>query len=70
MALRMGRRVAIVGTGHSRFGVRLDVSIAELAYESIKEAFDEARIGLDDVDLVVVGNAGGWSSVFYWECCY
>jgi acetyl-CoA C-acetyltransferase len=58
----MGRRVAIVGTGHSKFGVRLDVSLAELAYESIREALDEARIGLDDVDLVVVGNAGGWSS--------
>jgi Acetyl-CoA acetyltransferase len=58
----MGRRVAIVGTGHSKFGVRLDVSLAELAYESIREALDEARIGLDDIDLVVVGNAGGWSS--------
>jgi acetyl-CoA C-acetyltransferase len=58
----MGRRVAIVGTGHSKFGVRLDVSLAELAYESIREALNEARIGLDDVDLVVVGNAGGWSS--------
>ena len=58
----MARRVAIVGTGHSSFGVRYDVNIPELAYESIKQAISEARIGLEDVDLVVVGNAGGWSS--------
>mgnify|MGYP001770621263 CR=1 FL=1 len=58
----MGRKVAIVGTGHSKFGTRYDVNFAELAYESIREALDEAKIGLDDVDLVVVGNTGGWSS--------
>jgi len=58
----VGRRVAIVGTGHSRFGTRYDVSLAELAFESIREALDEARIGLEEIDLVVVGNAGGWSS--------
>ncbi|MEM0365857.1 MAG: thiolase domain-containing protein [Acidilobaceae archaeon] len=58
----MARRVAIVGTGHSRFGVRYDVSIPELAFEAIREAVNEAGIGFDDIELVVVGNAGGWSS--------
>lgn len=60
----MRRKVAIIGTGHSIYGVRNDVNLPELAYESIKEAVDEAKIGLDDIDLVVVGNVGGWSSEY------
>lgn len=51
--------MAIVGTRHSIYGVRNDVNLPELAYESIKETVDEAKIGLDDIDLVVVGNVGG-----------
>ncbi|WP_256205074.1 beta-ketoacyl synthase N-terminal-like domain-containing protein [Aeropyrum camini] len=60
----MGRPVAIVGTGHSKFGVRNDVNIAELAWEAMREAASEAGIELKDVDQVVVGNAGGWSSEY------
>ncbi|GBF08987.1 putative 3-ketoacyl-CoA thiolase [Aeropyrum pernix] len=60
----MGRAVAIVGTGHSKFGVRNDVNIAELAWEAMREAASEAGIELRDVDQVVVGNAGGWSSEY------
>ncbi len=58
----MARRVAIVGTGHSKFGVRNDVNIAELAYEAIKKAIAEAGIEKKDIDLVVTGYVGGWSS--------
>ena len=58
----MTRRVAIVGTGHSKFGVRNDVNISELAWEAISEAIKEASIELKDVDFVVVSNVGGWSS--------
>ncbi|MCE4604472.1 MAG: thiolase domain-containing protein [Aeropyrum sp.] len=60
----MGRKVAIVGTGHAKFGVRSDVSIAELAWEAIKEAVGEAGVELKDVDQVVVANVGGWSSEY------
>lgn len=56
------RRVAVVGTGMARYGYRTDASLAELAYEAIKEAFDEAGIGAEDVESFVVGNAGSWSS--------
>ncbi|MEN2999411.1 MAG: thiolase domain-containing protein [Acidilobaceae archaeon] len=56
------RRVAIVGTGHSRFGVRYDASLAELAHEAIREAVREAGVEAKDIELSVVGNAGGWSS--------
>jgi len=58
----VGRRVAIVGTGHSKFGVRNDVNIPELAYEAIKQAIAEAGIEKKEIDLVVAGYVGGWSS--------
>ena len=58
----MARRVAIVGTGHSKFGTRHDVNIAELAYEAISQAIREAGIEKKDIDLVVTGYVGGWSS--------
>lgn len=58
----MPRRVAIIGAGMAKYGVRSDVNIAELAWEAIKEAVKEAGVDLKDVDQVVVGNAGGWSS--------
>jgi acetyl-CoA C-acetyltransferase len=53
-------RVAIVGIGHSRFGKRADVNVAELAFESIKEAVDDAGVDKKDIKNVVVGSAGGW----------
>ena len=59
-----GRNVAVVGTGIAKYGVRNDVNIAELAWEAIREALSEAGVEQKDVDLVVVGNAGGWSSEY------
>lgn len=58
----MPRDVAIVGVGHSNFGVRNDVNIAELAWESIREAIDDAGIDQKDIDFFVVSNVGAWSS--------
>jgi len=58
----LGRRVAIVGVGHSKYGYRNDVSLAELAWESIKQALDDASIGQEDIDYVIYGNVGVWSS--------
>jgi len=53
--------VAVVGVGHSRFGRRTDVNIGELAFESIKQAVDDAGVDKKDIGNVVVGSAGGWS---------
>jgi acetyl-CoA C-acetyltransferase len=53
-------QVAVVGIGHSRFGRRTDVNIGELAFESIKQALDDAGVDKKDVGNVVVGSAGGW----------
>jgi acetyl-CoA C-acetyltransferase len=54
------RNVAIVGIGHSRFGRRTDVNVAELSFESIKEALDDAGVDKKDIQNVTVGSAGGW----------
>jgi len=53
-------RVAIVGAGHSKFGKRKDVNLAELAFESIKQAVTDAGIERKEIKNVVVGSAGGW----------
>ena len=57
-------RVGIVGVGHSKFGDRRDVNLAELAFEAAKPAFEDAGITPTDADFLSVGTAGGW----YEEC--
>ncbi|MDA4123046.1 MAG: thiolase domain-containing protein [Thaumarchaeota archaeon] len=52
--------VAIVGIGHSKFGRRNDVSIAELAFESIHGAVEDAGIDKKQIQNVTVGSVGGW----------
>jgi len=54
-------RVAVVGIGHSRFGRRTDVNLGELAFESIKQAIDDAGVDKKDINNVVVGSMGAWS---------
>ena len=54
-------RVAVVGIGHSKFGRRTDVNIGELAFESIKQAVEDAGVDRKDIRNVIVGNMGGWS---------
>jgi acetyl-CoA C-acetyltransferase len=58
----MERKVGIIGVGSSRFGIRNEVNFNELAYESFKEAINEANIDLKDVSFLVVSNIGFWSS--------
>ncbi|MFI5404325.1 MAG: thiolase domain-containing protein [Candidatus Gagatemarchaeaceae archaeon] len=53
-------RVAVVGIGHSKFGRRTDVNVAELAFESIKKAVDDAGVNKKDIQNVIIGSAGGW----------
>lgn len=56
------RQVAIIGAGNSIFGVRQDVNIAELSFESVKQALLDAKVTGRDIQLVVFGSAGpgGW----------
>lgn len=54
--------VAIIGAGQSKFGTRKEVNLPELAWESIKQAMQTANVEQKDIDFMVVGNAGMWSS--------
>lgn len=54
----MAKKVAVIGVGHSKFGVRSDATIQEIAFEAVKDAFEDADIRQKDVELSVVGTAG------------
>lgn len=58
----MKNKVAIIGSSYSKFGRRNDVRLDELAWESFKDAMNEAGIVQKDVDAFIVSNVGGWSS--------
>lgn len=50
-------RVGIVGVGHSRFGLRTDASLRELAFEAVRACTEDADVPLSDVQSMVVGIA-------------
>ncbi len=50
-------RVGVVGIGHSRFGVRSDASLRELAFEAVKSCMEDAGVDLAEVQSMVVGIA-------------
>ncbi|MDA4113408.1 MAG: thiolase domain-containing protein [Thaumarchaeota archaeon] len=54
------RQAAIIGIGHSRFGRRTDVNLGELAFESIREAVQDAGVEKKQIENVTLGSAGGW----------
>lgn len=56
------RKVAIIGVGNSKFGVRNDINIAELAFEAVKPALEDAGVEAKDIEFVALGSvgAGAW----------
>jgi acetyl-CoA C-acetyltransferase len=52
------RKVAIVGIGHGKFGVRSDASLRELIFEAVKACLKDAGLTLKEVDSMVTGVAG------------
>ncbi|MEM2147407.1 MAG: thiolase domain-containing protein [Candidatus Bathyarchaeia archaeon] len=56
------RKVAIIGVGSSKIGVRNDVNVAELAFEAFKPSVEDAKIAPKDIEFVAVGStgAGAW----------
>jgi len=54
------RKVAIIGVGNSKFGARQDVNIAELMFEAVKPALEDAGVTGKDIPFVALGTAGGW----------
>ncbi|MBS7246732.1 MAG: thiolase domain-containing protein [Candidatus Jordarchaeales archaeon] len=51
-------RVGVIGVGCSKFGVRRDVTLQEIAFEAVKEAVVDAGVSREDIELSVVGTAG------------
>jgi acetyl-CoA C-acetyltransferase len=50
-------KVGIVGIGHSKFGVRSDVSVQELAFEAFREALNDAKnLRREEIDSMIVGS--------------
>jgi acetyl-CoA C-acetyltransferase len=56
------RKVAIIGVGNSKFGVRNDVTISELAFEAVKPSLQDAGLAAKDIEFVALGSvgAGAW----------
>lgn len=56
------RKVAVIGVGNSKFGNRSDVNIAELSFEAVKPALEDAGAEPKDIEFVALGSvgAGAW----------
>ncbi len=52
------KKVAIIGVGCSKFGVRNDVNLAELTFEAVKPAIEDARVSPKDVEFLALANMG------------
>jgi acetyl-CoA C-acetyltransferase len=68
------RRVAVIGVGHSKFGVRKDVNLSELTFEAVKPALVDAGISGREIDFVSFSSVGGMyeealPAVVAAECC-
>jgi len=50
------RKVAIVGVGQTRCGRRDDVSFPELVHEAVKEALEDARLDIKDIEAFITGS--------------
>ncbi len=48
-------QVGIIGTGHSKFGRRDDVTVQELAFEPFVEALNDAEIDRKDIEATIIG---------------
>ncbi|HLC01145.1 MAG TPA: thiolase domain-containing protein [Candidatus Bathyarchaeia archaeon] len=59
------KKVAIIGVGSSKFGVRNDVNLAELAFEAVKPSVEDAKISPKDIDFVSFASVG--AGIWYEE---
>lgn len=56
------RKVAVIGVGNSKFGIRNDVNVSEIAFEAVKPSLEDAGLAAKDVQFVALGSvgAGAW----------
>lgn len=53
----MKQNAVIAGVGTTRFGKHVDRSLSDLAHEAIRQALEDAGIGIDQIQAVWAGNA-------------
>ena len=53
----MSKRVAIIGVGQSAFVRGFPGSIRELAYEGFREAMQDAKLEVKDIDASIIASA-------------
>lgn len=52
------KRVAIIGVGNSKFGIRKDVNLSELAFEAVAPSLIDAGVSGQDISFVALGSIG------------
>jgi acetyl-CoA C-acetyltransferase len=63
------KRVAIVGTGQTYHKSRRpDVNGQELINEAVQSALQDADLGIDEIDAVVIGNMDHFEGINYVDC--
>ena len=68
MARRAKRNVAIVATGQTDHrSKRPDVNIVEMINEAVCRCLDDAKMTMDEIDGVVIGNMEHFEGVFFTE---
>ncbi|MEW6440212.1 MAG: thiolase family protein [bacterium] len=66
----MGKRVAIVGTGQTECrSARKDVNGQELIHEAVTRALEDAELGREDIDAIVIGNMDHFEGINYVDTC-
>ncbi len=60
--MRNVRKVAVIGVGNSKFGIRTDSNVSELAFEAVKPSLEDAGLAAKDIEFVALGSvgAGAW----------
>jgi len=53
----MGIKIGVLGTGKTKHGILYDKSLRDLMVEAGRKAMQDAGLGPEDIDLLVVGNA-------------
>ena len=59
------REVAVIGVGHSKFGIRNDVNLQELAFEAVKPSIEDAEVDKDEIEFAALGTTG--AGIWYEE---
>ena len=68
MARRSKRNVAIVATGQTDHrSKRPDVNIVEMINEAVRRCLDDAKMTMEEVDAVVIGNMEHFEGIFFTE---